>query len=78
MEQAVRETPLDSLHSYGAVAPPSLGPNREAAARSSQIYSPSHVLGDPGLEGWFTNENEDGTPLERPAEGKIPSLTPQA
>ena len=78
MERAVRETPLDGLRGHGADRASGLGPNREAAARGSQVYSPSHVLGDPDLEGWFTNENEDDTPLERPADGKIPPLTLQA
>src|ERR1700693_4145037 len=37
------------------------------AQTAAKKYTPPHTpWGDPDLQGWFTNLQEDGTPLERP------------
>jgi hypothetical protein len=48
------------------------GQNPQAAARPAapaKNYTPPRTAwGDPDIQGWFSNRNENGTPLERPKE----------
>jgi hypothetical protein len=43
------------------------GQTQKAAAKFTKTWTPPRTpWGDPDLQGWFTNLQEDGTPLERP------------
>ena len=48
------------------IALPVLGQTAKAPPAAHKFTPPHTWWGDPDLQGWFTNENEDGTPLERP------------
>jgi len=49
------------------IALPALGQTAKAPPATHNFTPPHTSWGDPDLQGWFTNENEDGTPLERPS-----------
>ena len=48
------------------IALPVLGQTSKAPPTAHKFTPPHTSWGDPDLQGWFTNENEDATPLERP------------
>jgi hypothetical protein len=62
------------LHIYFALfagaflaAVPLVGQTPKVPAKTATSWTPPHTpWGDPDIQGWFINVNEDGTPLERP------------
>jgi hypothetical protein len=48
------------------IALPVLGQTAKAPLATHKFTPPHTSWGEGDLQGWFTNENEDGTPLERP------------
>src|ERR1700726_31406 len=58
--------PMCAMAAILLAAMPAAGQSKSPAKSAKSWTPPRTPWGDPDLQGWFSNLNEDGTPLERP------------